>query len=269
LNGEPYKYYRLPRETYVQGEYSKIFCTSGVNWEKGHICSAHWSTGERKNASDLPDIAVPVAQFNKLQLKYITAKYLLAKYKSPSVKIKCQYKNAKRKYELATQIMNSQKPSTRTPVDRANITPISTRKFTPSKRQFRKKLDLSDKKVEDLGKKLEEANNTIDSLENKLKLANIEIKKLKQANIIINSKLNTTKHELAAVNNKNFSYANLVKQPSMFQYLCGLNFEQFDIILKCALPYVHLIPYPDCAGSVNRRKTDSATELFLLKLVMG
>ena len=48
----------------------------------------------------------------------------------------------------------------------------------------------------------------------------------------------------------------------MFQYLCGLTLEQFNIILKCALPYVHLIPYPNCAGNINLRQTDSATELL-------
>ena len=40
--------------------------------------------------------------------------------------------------------------------------------------------------------------------------------------------------------------------------------EQFDIILQCALPYVHLIAYPDCVGNVNRRTTDSATELLIV-----
>ena len=48
----------------------------------------------------------------------------------------------------------------------------------------------------------------------------------------------------------------------MFQYLYGLTLEQFNIILKCALPYVHLIPYPNCAGNINLRKTGSATELW-------
>ena len=58
-NGETLKYYRLPREERIQAEYCKIFQTSGVHWGKGHICSAHWSSGIRKNASNLPDIAVP------------------------------------------------------------------------------------------------------------------------------------------------------------------------------------------------------------------
>ena len=69
--GETLKYYRLPREEIIQAEYCKIFRTSGVNWEKGHICSTHWRSEIRKNASDLPDIAVPSDAYTKLQEKWI------------------------------------------------------------------------------------------------------------------------------------------------------------------------------------------------------
>ena len=86
--------------------------------------------------------------------------------------------------------------------------------------------------------------------------------KIKQANFHSTNKLNRAKNELSDKKNKDFTYTNLIKQPSTFQYLCGLTLEQFDIILKCALPYVHLIPYPDCTGNINLRKTDSATELL-------
>ena len=68
----------------------------------------------RKNASDLPDIAVPSDAYKKLQEKYITAKNLLAKYKNPSDKIKTQCKKAKRKFELASQLMNAAKPKQNT-----------------------------------------------------------------------------------------------------------------------------------------------------------
>ena len=145
-NGETLKYYRLPREERIKTEYCKIFQTSGVNWEKGHICSAHWSSGIRKNASDLPDITVPPDAHTKLQEKYVTSKNIFAKYKNPSDKIKPQYKKAKRKFELASQFIKAATPINRTPIDRDNCIPTSTRKRTPSKKLFQKRLDLSEKK---------------------------------------------------------------------------------------------------------------------------
>ena len=44
--------------------------------------------------------------------------------------------------------------------------------------------------------------------------------------------------------------------------MCGLTIDQFNIILKCALPYIHLIPYPDCVGSIKKRTMGTATELL-------
>ena len=64
-----------------------------------------------------------------------------------------------------------------------------------------------------------------------------------------------------------FTHSSLAHQPRFFQYLCGLTTDQFDIILQCALPYIHLIPYPDCAGGVSHRKLDSATELLAVLTV--
>ena len=43
--------------------------------------------------------------------------------------------------------------------------------------------------------------------------------------------------------------------------------DQFDIILRCSLPYIHLIPYPDCDGGVSKRKLDSPTELMAVLTV--
>ena len=70
-NNELLKYYRLPRAPELQSLYTKVFKTDGMNWTKGHICEAHWSSGFRKDTDDLPDIAVPKDQLNKLEQKYI------------------------------------------------------------------------------------------------------------------------------------------------------------------------------------------------------
>ena len=63
-------------------------------------------------------------------------------------------------------------------------------------------------------------------------------------------------------NKRDFTLSSLVHQQSLFQSLCGLTTDQFDIILQCSLPYTHLIPYPDCVGGVSHRKLNSATELM-------
>ena len=43
-----------------------IFRTDGTNWNKGHICSAHWSLGGKKGINDLPDIPIPADQLQKI-----------------------------------------------------------------------------------------------------------------------------------------------------------------------------------------------------------
>ena len=65
-------------------------------------------------------------------------------------------------------------------------------------------------------------------------------------------------------NKRDFTHSSLVYQQRLFQYLCGLTTDQFDIILQCSLPY---IPSPDCVGGVSHRKLDSATELMAVSTV--
>ena len=71
------KYYRLPRDEGIQSKYRKIFRTGGMNWNKGHICLAHWSHGERKSIHDFPDIPIPADQLQKIREKFETAKNIL------------------------------------------------------------------------------------------------------------------------------------------------------------------------------------------------
>ena len=59
-NGDKLKYYRLSREnSEIQSQYKIIFPTDGFNWNDEHTIAAHWSTGERKNVHDLPDVLTP------------------------------------------------------------------------------------------------------------------------------------------------------------------------------------------------------------------
>nr|XP_012563074.2 uncharacterized protein LOC105847821 [Hydra vulgaris] len=60
----------------------------------------------------------------------------------------------------------------------------------------------------------------------------------------------------------NFKYSELLNQPIVFKYLCGLTVEQFSLLLNSVQPYTHLIPYPDCKNNSNRRLIDLPTELL-------
>ena len=127
-NGDKLKYYRLPREnSKIQSQYKIFFQTDGFNWNDGHICTADWSTGEWKNLHDLPDTSIPEDQFEKIKQKYITVKNVKNKYKNPTQKIQSQYKKAKRRFEIAQQVIsNSPRPITRSPMIRESsvVTPI-------------------------------------------------------------------------------------------------------------------------------------------------
>ena len=69
-----------------------------MNWTKGHICEAHWSSGFRKDTDNLPDIAVPKDQLNKLEQKYLKVKKILTSAKTQAVKQKLCCKRATQKF---------------------------------------------------------------------------------------------------------------------------------------------------------------------------
>ena len=48
-NGLFIKHYRLPRSESVQKIYMRLFKTSGMNWEKGHMWSSLEQERERKS----------------------------------------------------------------------------------------------------------------------------------------------------------------------------------------------------------------------------
>ena len=84
---------------------------------------------------------------------------------------------------------------------------------------------------------------------------------------MIKKELQTCKRSFWRKIRGNFNHSSLVHQPRLFQYLCGLTTDRFDIILQCFLPYIHLIPYPDCVGGVSHKKLDSPTELMVVLTV--
>ena len=90
-----------------------------MNWNKGNSMFGSMESWGKKSVSDLPDTPIPVDQLQKIREKFEAAKNFLEKYKTPSQKLHMQYKNAKRKIEITSQISKeSQNFVKRTPVNR-------------------------------------------------------------------------------------------------------------------------------------------------------
>ena len=68
-SGNKLKFYRLPRSTELQREYSRILQTTGINWNSAYICSQHWSKGFRENVEDLPDVPAHESQIARPRIK--------------------------------------------------------------------------------------------------------------------------------------------------------------------------------------------------------
>ena len=262
-NGAPILYYRLPRTDEIKRSYMRLFQTTGMNWKHGHICAAHWSKG-RENASHLPDIIIPTDQYEKILDKYNTAKRTLGLYKTPNENLKLRYKKVKRKLEVANKLINQiSKEKPRDPIQRNFDTPSSTRKKELSKKQYKNRLNYSLAEISKLKKELTAANAKINLLEEEIKSKNNELSKIKLTKLTNKRKISYLQNTISTTNKKKFQYNNLLTQPSLFKYLCGLTMEQFNIILKSVTPYTHLIPYPDCnVNTPTRRSTDVATELM-------
>ena len=103
-NGEKIKYYRLPRDPEIQRQYESILHTKGMNFENGHICSEHWSSGERNNTNHLPDIAVPPSQIIFLEKKINNLTKRINSTSKPLPTDTRNLKTYKRKLELANSI---------------------------------------------------------------------------------------------------------------------------------------------------------------------
>ena len=130
------KYYRLPSNPNSQNEYQRILMTTGINWEKEHICAEHWTKEYRGNIEDLPDVTVPSSQILKMEKK---RKYILKRIsKDPSAKKKKNLKNLEQKLTIANS--NKLISARNAPKQRPPTTSIPKRTRTPSKNQLVKKL---------------------------------------------------------------------------------------------------------------------------------
>ena len=129
--GEPFKFYRLPRDPKVQVAYTRILQTSGINWHSGHIFAEHWSRGCRKRvSSDLPDIPVLASQLSPYFNK---AKAQLKKKTTKADKLKVR--QLERKFFLPKG-MSGNSRKRKAPAERDNFQPAAKKAKDLSKRQL-------------------------------------------------------------------------------------------------------------------------------------
>lgn len=253
-NGLPLKFYRLPKQNkQIQAEYQRFFKTTGLNWKNGHICAAHWSSGERKTHEDLPDIAVPVKQLEILEIKYKRAKKSYDHAEKPTLKQKLAYKKAKQKLITAKSIFRS------TPVKRKirktpprHNTPRTKKPRELSKPQYKRRLDLTTESVENLTEQLSDVNKNVEQMEFKIKKLKNELKDKKKTIMDLGIENLTLQGTVENLKSKQFLYQNLKKYNSTFEYLCGLNVERFELLMECIRPYLEYIPYADCKGPTEK-----------------
>ena len=125
------------------------------------------------------------------------------------------------------------------------------------------KLNSTEAKMNDIKIELEEGKEKIKQLKKALHIKDIELPKLKSASITYQKNINSLKNEIEQSYQKQFKYKFLKEQSTMLQYLCGLSIKQFQIILECVTPYIHLVSYPESeVNALSCRTTDKATELL-------
>ena len=253
--GKPIKFYRLPRNPQVQAEYRKILKTSGFNWRNGHICAEHWKNGVRKDTNDLPNVAVPSSQVDRHRIKYENALKAVNAATNASTKQRETLKKVKRKFELVMRIAGSASDNTKS---ERRILPGRCNgegAFAPATN-----LKCCENDVHQTAQQHEKEAQVIVKLEEEIK----DLKDSLKVTIEEKNHLEIRNQELLSIINnlqeKEFTYINLMKSPKNFSYLTGLTIEQFTLIMACVEPYIHLIPYPHSKGS-GQRSLDTKTEL--------
>ena len=175
--GEPFKFYRLPRDPKVQVAYTRILQTSGINWHSGHICAEHWSRGCRESvSSDLPDIPAPASQLVTLEKKLNKAKAQLKKKTAKADKLKVR--RLERKFFLAKG-MSGNSRKRKAPAERDNFQPAAKKPKDLSKRQLSTCLRASEEDKQKLAEQLTNAQDMVkklrtENLSLKIKMRNIE-----------------------------------------------------------------------------------------------
>ena len=270
------QFYPLPRvEKDIQVEYQRILKTVGLNWKKGFICNEHWSSGERKDISDLPDVPVPASQFEEIKTKHKRAKKKLDqmtknnKVTHDPSKIKAvrrRFNAIDKKLKTATTILHRQKNIVPTNKVTKKLNRYATKKAT-------KNLNNINTKSPDNGFIKLSGSENCNELKTKVLEANTEISRLQKE--LKNERDNAFRWEmsylktfgqLADLESHEFTYTNLKKFDQKFSYVCGLSVSEFDIVMECLEPYTHLLK--DCGLKTVSSKTYDLRTQFLIVLTI-
>lgn len=237
-DGSKIKFYRLPTDKSMQMKYKSFFKTSGFNWQYGHICAKHWSSGERSDPSVMPDVVITEACFGKIKLKFIRAKKAFQAAKDPTPTQRKTYHTARKKYRTACSIMrNVNKPekkrreikryqsklSTLTSSSTITSAATDTTATTPMENEDNKGND--DDLESQLKHKIAEYEHTIKIQSEKISSLNLQV-----------------------VQQTKFDFKQLKLYKDNFRYLTGISLEQFNILMDCIRPYIHCMEYVGCKG---------------------
>ena len=138
--------------------------TTGINWEKGHICAEHWTKEYRESTEDLPDIIALSSQILKMEKKRENILKKILKNANP--KLKKNLKNLERKLTIANS--NNLKSPRNAPKKRPPITSILKRIRTPSKNQLVKKISATVNELEKLNTNINSENNKVNNSKTEL-----------------------------------------------------------------------------------------------------
>ena len=195
----------------------------------GHICCEHWIDGLRRNTSHLPEIIVPPTQLLKLKNKLKAAKERL-KQDSSSSKVKSTIKTLKKKLIAASS---------------ANTNSIST-----GKTSRRKIVKRSPKKRRRPSAETTDSNKTscscaaeLNELKQQLKEKSRKLLELENKLLHTEGQLLHTQHMLDLFKTQSFSFQSISKDLKTFKYLCGLDLEQFNILMDIVRPYLPLLTH--------------------------
>ena len=226
------KYHRIPRK--LVKWYDAFFKTDNVNWENAVICSLHWSKG-RKNFKHLPDLRTPEQ----------SSKSKGQKRKSPYER---SAKRSKARRFLDKQLSDA----------KIRLRETSEEKHDQENVIFELQREISDlKECNDLLK----ARNANLQEENDALLS--EVTSLKRDKEKLEDTLNDLKEQ---IKNKSFDWINV--EDKRFEYLCGLQKNNFLTIFKCFEPFLYLLKYEGCkTNECHRRSLSKVNELFACLII--
>lgn len=226
-NKEKINFYKIPKNKEIQRQYATLLKTGGANMDRGHICCEHWIDCVRKDSNHLPEIIVPQTQIAKLNKKInIAAKNL--KRNPDSTSSKLTLKTLKKKLIAATN------------ANKRNVTVHKARRKVV--KHSLKKRQKPDVPVVDVPSTSDMSKNSeIEELKQQLKAKSEEVLHIQNKLLHTEGQLLYTQQQLLIFKNLYFSFKSIAEDRKIFKYLCGLDLDQFNILMDIVKPYLSLL----------------------------